>query len=225
MDALLKEWYGILAFVLFDALALLLIITITYTWLFKRIFDILTAFFALVVLSPVILVAYLYALYLKKQGKIEKIIEKEVYVGKKEKRIILHAFAIPKIGKILRVFDVFLGRLSLVGTMLLRPYDVAFLDDDEKERMRVRPGLIHPLVCKGNKTVDYDQALVQEVAYVNRLSFFGDCRCFFTWLIKNIRGEGNEYLGETRALGYAETLLKDERISQEAYEAAKETLV
>ena len=105
----------------------------------------------------------------------------------------------------------------------MRAQDVAFLDANEQDRMLVRPGLIHPLVCKGNKDIDYDKALQVEVAYVNNYSLGKDCHYFFAWLLNKIRIEGDEYLGETRADGYIETLLKEERISQADYDAAIET--
>ena len=49
-------------------------------------------------------------------------------------------------------------------------------------------------------------------------------KIFFTWLLKKIRGENDDYMGETRFHGYIETLKKEERISQEEYTAAIETL-
>jgi len=222
MEAFLKEWYGILTFVAFDVLALLVIICITYRWLFKRILDFLAASVALVCTSPILLVSYLYATYQKKQGKIERILEKETYVGKKGKSITLHAFAIGKIGKLLRLFDVFCGRISFIGTMFLRAQDITFLDEDD-DRLLLRPGLIHPLVLSGTKETDYEQALKAERKYFYQFSFFKDCKIFWTWLLKKIRGESGEYMGETGKEGYIDYLKRTGKITEQDYAAAMET--
>lgn len=222
MDAFLKEWYGILTFILFDLLALTVIISITYRWFFKRILDFITATLGLILLSPLFFVLYLYANNAKKHGKIENKIIKETYVGKKGKTIVLRSFNLGKIGKILWLFDLLCGKISFVGTMLLRPQDATFLDEDEKEREGVRPGLIHPLILCGNENTDYDEALQVEKRYANNFSFFKDLQIFFAWLLKKIRIEGKEYLGETQNFGYAEALLRDERITKQDYDAALE---
>ena len=73
MDAFLKEWYGILTFILFDLLALTVIISITYRWFFKRILDFIAATLGLILLSPLFFVLYLYATNAKKHGKMVKI--------------------------------------------------------------------------------------------------------------------------------------------------------
>ena len=222
METFLKEWYGILAFVAFDVIALVLIICIAYRWFFKRFFDFFAAATALIFTLPILFVAYLYAIYQKKHGKIERIINREEYIGKKGKTIVLHTLAIGKVGKLLRLFDVFCGKLSFVGTMLLRAQDVTFLDEDD-ERLFLRPGLIHPLVLSGNKETDYEQALNVERAYFNRFSFFGDFKIFWAWLLNAIRGEGNEYMGETGKEGYIDYLKRTGKITEQDYAAAMET--
>jgi lipopolysaccharide/colanic/teichoic acid biosynthesis glycosyltransferase len=224
MEAFLKEWYGILAFVAFDLIAIFALICITYRWFFKRIFDFFAAIFGLIVCAPIVLAAWIFAITAKKRGETQAWIKREQFVGKKGKNITLHAFYGSKAGKILRLYDLFCGRISVVGTKLFRAQDCAFLDEDEQERMLVRPGCIHPLILCGNQETDYDEMIQVEKKYAQNYSFFKDMKIFFTWLLKKIRGENDDYMGETRFHGYIETLKKEERISQEEYTAAIETL-
>lgn len=223
MEQFLKEWYGILAFVAFDVVAIVVVICLTYRWFFKRIFDFLTATVCLIACSPVLLTAWILAILSKKQGKTNAWIDREFFVGKKGKTIVLHSFLGSKVGKILRLYDLFCGRISVIGTKPFRAQDVVFLDEDEEDRMLVRPGLIHPLVLCGSENTDYDEMIKVEKKYVWNYSFFKDIKIFFVWLLKTIRAEGNGYLGQTRECGYLETLKKEERISKEEYEAAVET--
>ena len=60
-----------------------------------------------------------------------------------------------------------------------------------------------------------------DVRYAEEFSLWLDCKIFFTWLLKTIRGEG-KVLGEIREKTYAKSLLDDERISKEDYEKALE---
>ena len=86
MEALLKTWYGTLAFILFDVVALLFIIALTYRWLFKRILDFLTAVFCIAVLSPVYLFIFIWAMIEKKENRLEKVFEYTELIGKKGKK-------------------------------------------------------------------------------------------------------------------------------------------
>ena len=125
-----------------------------------------------------------------------------------------------KLYKLAMLFDVLLGRLSFVGVKPFMESDCVFLSKEEDQRMRVRPGLINPLALVGNEKTDYDEMLLQDRWYVEKYHFFTDCKIFLIWLRKQIRGEGNAYLGKTREKAYAKSLLDDGRITLEDYQEA-----
>lgn len=240
MDAFLNEWYGILAFVLFDVIALFAVVCITYRWLFKRIFDFLCALVCLIFTAPLFLFVYLRARAAKTRGEIPQIFEKREFIGKKGKKITLKTFAVcgengeeTRHGKWLKktgfyalpkLLDVLAGKLSVVGVKPFTELDLAFLDEEEEDRFIVKAGLINPLVRSGNKATDYDEMIKSDLKYAWNFSFFTDVKIFFSWLLKKIRGEGKEYLGETRNCSYAESLLNEGRISKEEYFAVLEEI-
>ncbi len=223
----LDKWYGILAFVLFDIVALIAVIAITYRWLFKRILDFLFSGLLLVILSPLFLYFIITGLTAKKRGEIESVFQTKTFIGKKGKRIRLHFFnssaerSVP-FEKLPLLIDVFLGKLSFIGYTPFTISDAEFLDEEESERHVVRPGFINPLVCVGSATTDYDEMLQSDTNYANTCGLFKDCKLFFVWLLKKIRGEGKEYLGKTVQTTYAQSLLDEERITKEDYDAALE---
>ena len=59
MGDFLNSWYGILAFVLFDVVALIAIIALTYRWFFKRILDVILSSIAIALTSPLFLAVVL----------------------------------------------------------------------------------------------------------------------------------------------------------------------
>ena len=216
----LDTWYGIALFAAFDLVALILIICITYRWFFKRALDILSSGVCLLATSPLFLIGWLCSRAAVKQGRAENAICRTEYVGKKGKKIVLHSFAAKKLRALPRLADVFCGRLSFIGVKPFTACDCAFLDETEEDRMLVRAGLINPLVLCGDKDTDYDDMIESDKKYARQFSFFKDCRIFFVWLLKKIRGEGDGYLGKTRNVSYAQSLLDEERITREDYDAA-----
>lgn len=219
---MLDSWYGVLAFLLFDVIAFIAVAAITYRWFFKRIFDFLVAGVCLVVLSPLYLILYIRAIFPKKRGEIESVLIKSKYIGKKGKMVYLHQYALGKKKgfDLYSLLDVFLGKLSFIGCMPFRPSDAEFLDSDEEERHRAKPGLINPLLLNGDEETSYDEMVKNDVRYAEEFSLWTDCKIFFTWLLKKIRGEGKWYLGEAREKDYAKSLLDDERITKEDYDRA-----
>ena len=220
---MLDRWYGVLAFLLFDLIAFIAVAAITYRWFFKRVFDFLVSGVCLIALSPVYLILYLRAIGAKKRGEIEKTVLKTKYIGKKGKTVYLRRYALGKeCGQfsLYSLIDVFCGKLSFVGCMPFRPSDAEFLDSDEEERHRAKPGLLNPLLLNGDGDTTYDDMVENDVRYAEEFSLWTDCKIFFTWILKKIRGEGKEYLGEANRTSYANSLLTDERISKEDYERA-----
>ncbi len=188
MDGFLKEWYGILVFVLFDFAALILIASITYRWLFKRVFDFIISLLCIVATSPILLYMYVRARKAKKQGKIDEIFVLEPFVGKKGKMIFLHRFNgnESKWSYLARLFDLFLGRLSLIGYEPLTEAECETLTETQFDRHIARPGLIKPYKVEGKSK---EEMLAFDENYAWNFSLFGDLKIFYKWLLKKIRGQ------------------------------------
>lgn len=219
---MLDSWYGILVFLLFDLIAFVAVVAITYHWFFKRILDVLISGICIVFLSPIYLILFIRARSAKKRGEIEKTVVKTKYIGKKGKTVYLSRYALNPnaLWDVYAFIDVFFGKLSFIGCLPFRPSDATFLDADEEERHRAKPGLINPLVIVDEEEIEYDEIVANDVRYAERFSLGKDCKIFFTWLLKKIRGEGKGYLGEANEKNYARSLVDDNRISTEEYENA-----
>jgi lipopolysaccharide/colanic/teichoic acid biosynthesis glycosyltransferase len=236
MPVFINEWYIKWTLLAVDLAALALAISFSYRWMFKRILDCIISALCMLFLAPMYAIIFIYAGIEKKKGRLEKIFSHSEFVGLSEKNIKLiqlnktdkngkmHAYGQwlekTKLYKLANVFNWFLGRLSLVGVQPFLESDCVFLSEEEEVRMQVRPGLINPLVLNGNAKTDYDEMLAQDAWYVKKFRFRVDCKIFFVWLLKQIRGEGNTHLGKTRESTYAKALLDEQRITQADYEEA-----
>ena len=204
MDAFLKTWYGIVAFALFDTLAFFAIVCITYRWLFKRIFDFLSASVCLVVLSPIFLVIAIRGKSAKKRGEIERLVATEEFVCKKGRVKDLHAFSyenengeiagkygawLARTGlfKLLRLWDIWCGRLSFIGPRAFTELECESLTDEQMERFLTKPGLIHPSSVQGETDAHSEYALELDQKYAWNFSFFKDSYLFCAWLLNKIR--------------------------------------
>lgn len=240
LDAFLKTPYGLATFIVFDVVAVVAILAIGYRWLFKRFFDLLAACVSIVCVSPLLLVIVIHGkLFQKNTENLSTLMRKVYRVGKKERTVALHEFrtldddgdeagaygawlARTGLYKLPYLFDIFLGRLSFIGVRALDMTDAAFTDEDVETRFFVRPGLIHPLCLRTDEETGYEELFAAETRYENKLGLFGDLRIFFVWLVRTIRGEKNEWWGETREKSYALALLESGEITQEDYDTVKE---
>ena len=242
MDNFLNSWYGIAIMITFDIIALFVVICITYRWFFKRVFDVLVSAVCLALVSPLFLAIHLRGKKFMKdnEGAIECLTESYYRVGKKEKVIALKKYRSRdsegrvlgmygrwiekwKLSYLPRIYEVFLGKISFIGVKPLLRSEAEFVETDvEKDRFLVRPGLINPLVLRGDEEVTYEEMFLSDRKYAWLYGFFMDVKIFFKWLLIKIRGEDDYYMGETRKESYAENLLKDERITKEDYDAALE---
>ena len=239
MAEFLNSWYGILAFVLFDVVALIAIIAITYRWFFKRILDVIFSSIAIALTSPLFLTVFLRGKKFQKEheGVLPSLTEKQVFIGKKEKRVYTHTYktrdedgeVFGRYGRWLEetglyklpwLLDVFFGRISFVGVKKMLPSEAMFVDEENKERFTMRSGLINPLVLKGDEETTYEEMFLSDRRYVAYGGLYTDVKIFFKWLLKKIRGEGREYLGQVENTLYSVYLLEKEEITDEDYFAA-----
>ena len=194
MDEFLNSWYGIAIILTFDVVALVAAIAITYRWFFKRVFDALASAVCLLVASPLFLIVFIRGKSFQKahEGALPTLIRKEIRVGKNEKEISMRYFVtrdadgdiFGSYGKWLEdsgvyklplLLDVFMGKLSFIGVKPLLRSEAEFVKDEvEKDRFLVRAGLIHPLVCVGDRETTYEEMLLEERKYSWRFGLFTD---------------------------------------------------
>lgn len=196
------------------AVLLVLIIDLNYKVFTKALLGSLLAFVLTVITSPAFLV--LAVISKKRTGNV---FERQDYLGKNGKIIYLHRFAgiNSGISGLARLLDVLCGRLSFVGVSLLDVKDGAFIDDENMERFNARPGIVCHLVLSGYPELTYEEAFALDIKYAKRRELFKDILIILKRAVLALRGEGKNYLGETRN-GYAETLLGRGEITQKDLE-------
>ena len=189
-----------------------------YAKFFKRLFDFVLSFGALLVLSPVLLIlTVIGAIAMKgnpffcqerpgkkdKDGneKIFKLIKFRTMSNAKDKdgNLLPDDKRLNKYGKFLRstsldelpeIINIALGQLSIVGP---RPLLVRYLPrytEEQRRRHDVRPGLTGLAQVSGRNAISWEEKFKLDVEYVNNITFFGDIKIILATVKAVLKREG-----------------------------------
>lgn len=189
-----------------------------YAKFFKRMFDFVLSFGALLVLSPVLLVlTVIGAVAMRgnpffcqerpgkkdKNGneKIFKLIKFRTMSNAKDKdgNLLPDEKRLNKYGKFLRstsldelpeIINIALGQLSIVGP---RPLLVKYLPrytEEQRRRHDVRPGLTGLAQVSGRNAISWEEKFRLDVEYVDNITFFGDIKIILATVKAVLKREG-----------------------------------
>ena len=184
-----------------------------YAKCLKRILDFLLSFFALLLLSPVLLVlTVLGAVMMKgnpfftqlrpgKDEKIFRLIKFRTMTCEKDAqgRLLPDDKRLNQYGKLLRstsldelpeLVNILLGHMSIVGP---RPLLVKYLpryNAAQRRRHDVRPGLTGLAQINGRNAITWEEKFRLDVEYVDNITFFGDLKIIFATVGKIFKREG-----------------------------------
>lgn len=190
-----------------------------YEKFIKRPQDFLCALFALIVLSPVMLVvAILVRVKLGKpvifsqdrpgkDGKVFKLYKFRTMTDKRdaEGNLLSDEERLPEFGKKLRatsldelpeLVNMLKGDMSVVGP---RPLLVKYLpryNERQARRHEVKPGFTGLAQVHGRNSISWDEKFEWDVKYVDRITFLGDWKIIFETIKTVLKREGISAAGE-----------------------------
>ena len=179
----------------------------------KRLLDIVLSGCALIVLSPLLVVtAILVRVKLgspvifcqERPGKDEKIFKLHKFRSMSDARDETGALLPDKerltgFGKKLRslsidelpeLFDIFRGKMSIVGPRPLLVKYLPYYTENERHRHDVRPGLTGLAQINGRNTLTWEQKFAYDLEYVQRISFCEDIKILFRTVGKVLNRSG-----------------------------------
>lgn len=179
----------------------------------KRFLDLVLSGMALLMLSPVLLVTAI--LVRVKLGS--PVIFRQERPGKDEKIFRLHKFRsmsdardengallpdevrLGHFGRILRatsidelpeLFDIFRGKMSIVGPRPLLVEYLPYYTEGERHRHDVRPGLTGLAQINGRNTLTWEQKFAYDLEYVQKISFIMDLKILLGTIGKVLNRSG-----------------------------------
>lgn len=217
-----------------------------YEKFFKRFFDVIISFLAVIILSPIFLLTYLLSLIFLggnpifkqyrpgKNGKIFALYKFRSMTNKKDKdgNLLPDKDRITWWGKVLRktsldelpqLFNILKGDMSIIGPRPRLVKDFVFYTDDVlKQAYCVRPGLTGPAqVYDRNSELSWESVFKRDIEYANHVTFWNDIKLFFGTFFAVFKGgsvEGAKEDSHKREYYYPDQLLKDKEITKSQYE-------
>lgn len=212
-DNLIKQPYGIPLIVAVCVILLFLLSVFLYKIFFKRFYDIVLSFLAIVVLSPFLLfLTVLGAMKMggnpfftqKRPGKNEKIFRLYKFRTMnnrkdEEGKLLPDSERLTKYGKFLRavsldelpeLFNILLGHMSIIGPRPLLVQYLPLYNDEQRKRHKVRPGLSGLAQVSGRNAISWEQKFEKDIEYINHITLFADLKIFFKTIGKVFKRQG-----------------------------------
>lgn len=193
---------------------------------FKRAMDIIIAAAGLIITSPVLLITAILikldspgpVLFMQerigKDGKVFRIAKfrsmctgaehtgSGVYSGKNDARVtrVGRVIRATSIDELPQLYNILKGDMSLIGPrppLTYHPWTIDQYTEEQFLMFDVRPGITGWAQVHGRKDVEWNKRIRLNVWYVRHISFRLDVKIFFMTIIKVLRNEDNENVGET----------------------------
>lgn len=214
-----------------------------YNCFFKRFFDVVLSLLAIVILSPIFLLTYLLSLIFLggnpifkqyrpgKNGKIFALYKFRSMTNKKDKdgNLLPDKDRITWWGKLLRktsldelpqLFNILGGSMSIIGPRPRMVEECVFLDDTQKDRFKVRPGITGWAQVNGRNNITLDKVVQYDKEYVEKQSFWFDVKIFFK-TIGYILGKGKKDINKEGTVSnefHGDYLLRTGKIEKKYYD-------
>ena len=211
-----------------------------YTKFLKRAMDLVLSFFALVLLSPVLLVLLIVGAVKMKGNPVFT----QLRPGKDEKIFKLIKFRsmtcevdengdplpdelrLTSYGKFLRassldelleLVNILKGDMSIVGPRPQLVRDMVFMTPEQRKRHSVRPGLTGLAQVSGRNNISWEKKFEYDLAYIRNISLAGDVKIMLQTVLKVLRSKDVVREGTVSDLDLGDYLLEKGAISREEY--------
>ena len=191
-----------------------------YKHFFKRVIDFTIAFFALLVIWPILLIVAVWLHFANKgagafffqerpglHGKIFKVIKFKTMTDERdaEGKLLPDADRLTKVGRFVRstsidelpqLINVLKGDMALIGPRPLLPQYLPLYSKEQMRRHEVRPGISGWAQCHGRNAISWTEKFKLDVWYVDHCSLWTDLKVIFITIKKVLVRDGISAAGQ-----------------------------
>ena len=218
-----------------------------YSNFFKRIFDFFLSLFALIVLSPLLLILILIgAIAMKgnpfftqlRPGKISKRTGKEKNfklikfrtmsnAKDKDGNLLPDSVRLNAYGRFLRstsldelpeLLNILVGNMAIVGPRPQLVRDLVFMTDEQRVRHTVRPGLTGLAQVNGRNNITWEEKFHFDLKYISKITFFGDIKIIVKTALKVLKRSDTVREGTDSDIDFGDWLIKEGKVTKEEYD-------
>ncbi len=115
------------------------------------------------------------------------------------------------------MINILKGDMSLIGPRPQLVRDMVFMNEEQRKRHLVRPGLSGLAQVMGRNSIRWEEKFEWDLKYIKNISFIGDLRVI--WLtVRRVFGRSETLEELDITLDYGDYLLKEGKVSQEEYD-------
>lgn len=197
-----------------------------YKFFFKRFFDFLIVFVALILIGWFILIVAFWLHFANKgagaffkqerpgkDGKLFKVIKFKTMTDEKglDGELLPDAERLTKVGKFVRstsidelpqLINVLKGDMSLIGPRPLMPEYLKLYTPEQMRRHEVRPGITGWAQVHGRNELPFTERFKYDVYYVDHLTIGLDIKILFLTILKIFKREGISQEGQATVEGF-----------------------
>ena len=216
-----------------------------YASFFKRAIDFFLSLFALLVLSPFLVLLIVFgAIAMRgnpfftqyrpgrvgKDGKekIFKLIKFRTMSNAKDKdgNLLPDDVRLNKYGKILRstsldelpeLINILKGDMAIVGPRPQLVRDMVFMTEEQRERHAVRPGLTGLAQVSGRNNISWENKFEYDLEYIKKITFWGDLKIIFKTAVKVFKRSDTVRDGTASDIDFGDYLLQKGDVTAEDY--------
>lgn len=212
-----------------------------YTRYWKRVIDFFLSLIAIIVLSPVlIMLTIIGAIVMKgnpfftqlrpgKNEKIFKLVKFRTMTCEKDKegKLLPDEKRLTKYGKFLRstsldelpeLWNILKGDMSIVGPRPQLVRDMVFMDQEQRRRHVVRPGLTGLAQVNGRNNITWEQKFEYDLLYIdNGITLIADIKILLQTILKVVKREDTVREGTASDMDFGDWLLQSGSVEQSEY--------
>ena len=240
------EWWQVLLIVVGGLLLLFILSIFFYKPFFKRFWDIILSLLALIVFSPLFLALTIIGAIAmkgnpffvqKRPGKINKKTGKEKIfqlikfrtmsnARDKNGNLLPDEERLNNYGKFLRstsldefpeALNILFGQMSIIGPRPQLIRDLVFMNDEQRQRHVIRPGLSGLAQVNGRNNITWEQKFKYDLQYVSHVSIWKDVELIFKTIGKTVKRSDVAREGTESDINYGDWLLQEGKISIDQY--------
>lgn len=120
------------------------------------------------------------------------------------------------------LFNIIKGDMSLVGPRPQLVKDIVFMNQQQRKRSTVLPGLTGWAQVNGRNSISWEEKLRLDLEYIDSIGFLKDLKiiCMTFFKVANRSGVNTE--GKATAEDFGDYLLREKKISEDKYQAGLE---
>lgn len=247
LEKLVSEWWGISTLCVLALLIWVALSAVFYKCFFKRFYDLVLSGIAIIVLSPILIILIVVGAIKmkgnpfftqlrpgkknKKTGeeKIFRLIKFRTMTCEKDEdgNLLPDEKRLTKYGKILRstsldelpeLFNIFIGHMSIVGPRPQLVRDMVFMNEEQRTRHNIRPGLTGLAQVNGRNNITWEQKFEHDLEYIKKISIFKDIRIILLTVLKVFKRSDIARDGMETDIDFGDWLLQNGAVTKEEYD-------